>query len=101
MRFRLVNLRTVSIADAALDLDRPDGSTGRFYHVRTTPARISSHVTHVMFVAQRETKCVCVSSEGLVGSLSRLRAVITSAEIDIITGRAHGDRHEGGQPSAG
>ena len=58
----LVNLRTVSISDAALDLDRPDGSTqGGFMDVRTPPARISSHVTHVLVVAQSETKCVCVS----------------------------------------
>ena len=33
---------------------------GRFYHVRTPPARISRHVTHVLVVAQSETKCVCV-----------------------------------------
>ena len=43
-----------------------------FYHVRTPSARVSSHVTHVLVVAQSETKCVCVSgwrglmlSEGL------------------------------------
>ena len=46
----LVNLRTVSISDAALDLDRPDGST----HVGASPARISSHVAHVLLVAQGE-----------------------------------------------
>ena len=61
----LVNLRKVSISDAALDLDRPDGSTqkrlhGRLYHVRTAPARISSYVTHVLVVAQGGTKCVWI-----------------------------------------
>ena len=35
-----------------------------------------------------------------VGGLSRLRAIVTSAEIDIIARRAYGDRHESGQPSA-
>ena len=64
-----VDLRTVSISDAALVLDRPDGSTQGgfmvgFYHVRTAPARISSDVTHVLVVAQSETECVCVSVEG-------------------------------------
>ena len=120
----LANLRTVSISDAALDLDRPDGSTqggrlhGRFHHVRSPPARISSHATHVLVVAQGETKCVCVSGwRGLhderrvgrmrmdqrcvgVGGLSRLRTLITSTEINFIARRAHGDCHEGGQPSA-
>ena len=62
----LVNFRTVSISDAALDLDRPDGSTqeglhGRFHHVSTSPTGISIHVTHVLVIAQSETKCVCVS----------------------------------------
>ena len=61
----LVNLRTVSISDAALDLDRPDGSTqrrlhGRFHHVSASPTRICIHVTHVLVVAQSETKCICV-----------------------------------------
>ena len=63
--YPLVKLRTVSNSDAALDLGRPNGSTQGgfmvgFYHVRTTPARISSHVTHILVVAQSETKCVCV-----------------------------------------
>ena len=35
-----------------------------------------------------------------VGGLSRLRAIVTSAEIDIVARRAYGDRHEGGQPPA-
>ena len=35
-----------------------------------------------------------------VGGLSRLRSIITSTEIDVITSGAHGVRHEGGQPSA-
>ena len=34
---------------------------GRFHHARAPPAGISSHVTHVLVVAQGETKCVCVS----------------------------------------
>ena len=39
MRFPLINLRTVSISDAALDLDRPDGSTqGGFMVGFTTSA---------------------------------------------------------------
>ena len=51
---------------------------------------------------------VFMMSEGLaecewcvgVGSLSRQRAIVTSAEIDIIARRANGDRHESGQPPA-
>ena len=35
-----------------------------------------------------------------VGGLSRLRVIVTSAEIDIIDRRAYGDRHQSGQPSA-
>ena len=113
---QLVNFRTVSISDAALDLDRPDGSTGRlrgpFHHVSAPPTRISSHV---LVVAQSETKCVCVSGwRGFhderrigrmrvdqrclgVGALPRLR---TFEEIDIVARGAHGDHHEGGWPSA-
>ena len=34
---------------------------GRFHHVSAPSKRISSHVSHVMVVAQGETKCVCVS----------------------------------------
>ena len=89
---------------------------GRFHHVRAPPTRISSHVTHVLGVAQSETKCVCFSGwRGLhderrvgrmrmdqrcvgVGGLSRLRPLISSTEINIIARRAPGDRHEGGQP---
>ena len=60
----LVNLRTVSISDAALDLDRPDGSTQGVFmvglHARTSPARVSSNVTYVLIVTQSETKCVCI-----------------------------------------
>ena len=118
----LANHRTVSISDAALDLDRPDGSIqGGFMVGFTTSAlhqQISSRATHVLVVAQGETKCVCVSGwRGLhderrvgrmrmdqrcvgVGGLSRLRTLITSMEINIFASRAHGDRHEGGQPSA-
>ena len=65
----LVDLRTVSISDAALDLDRPDGSTqgrfhGRFYFFRTSSTRISGHVAHVLVIAQSETKRVCVPGCG-------------------------------------
>ena len=117
----LANLHTVSISDAALDLDRPNGSTQGGFMVgftfpRPRPTRISSHVTYVLVVAQGETKCVCVSGwRGLhderrvgrmrmdrrcvgVGGLSRLRTLVTPTEIDIITRRAHGDRHGRGQP---
>ena len=43
----LVNLRTVSISDAALGISR-------------LPTGISIHVTHVLVIAQSETKCICV-----------------------------------------
>ena len=36
-----------------------------------------------------------------VGALPILRTFVTPTEFDNITRRAHGDRHEGGQPSAG
>ena len=61
----LVNLRTVSISDAARLGSSRRFETGRlhgrFYHVRTSPARVGSHVTHVLVVTQSETKCVCIS----------------------------------------
>ena len=59
----LVNLRTVSISGCRTRL----GSTrrfdtgrlhGRFHHVSAPSTRNSSHVLHVMVVAQGETKCV-------------------------------------------
>ena len=58
----LVNLRTVSFSD---DLDRPDGSTQGgfmvgFHHFSTSPTGISIHVTHILVIAQSETKCICV-----------------------------------------
>ena len=61
----LVNLRTVSISDAALNLDRPDGSThGGIMAGFTTSALhqtgISIHVTHILVISQSETKCICV-----------------------------------------
>ena len=37
---------------------------GRVYHVKTSPARISSHVTHVLVIAQSGKECVCVSGWG-------------------------------------
>ena len=61
-----VNLRTVSISDAALDLDRPDGSTQGGFMVGFTTSQlhqqgVSSQVTYILVVTQSETKCVCVS----------------------------------------
>ena len=50
----LVDLRTVSISDAALGLDRPDGSTQGGFMVGFTG------VAHVLLIAQSETKCVCI-----------------------------------------
>ena len=47
---QLVDLRTVSISDAALDLDA--STQGGFM--------ISIHVTHILVIAQSETKCICV-----------------------------------------
>ena len=38
----------------------------------------------------------CVGVSGLSG----LRSIVTPTEINDITRRAHGDRHEGGQPFA-
>ena len=45
---------------------------GRFHHVSTSPTGISIHVTHILVIAQSETKCICISgwrgflmSEGL------------------------------------
>ena len=63
MRFRWLISAQCPFFDAALDLDRPDGSTQGGFMVgfttsRTSPARISSHVTHVLVVAQSETKRV-------------------------------------------
>ena len=112
----LAFLRTVSILDAALGLDCPDGSTqGDFMVGFTTsalhqqgsaamsPMSWSSHTVKrkvSAFVAGE----VFLMSEGLAEcewiGLSRLRTLITSTEIDIITRGAHGDRHEGGKPSA-
>ena len=61
----LVNLRTVSVSDAALGLDLDTGGLhGRFHHVSASPTRISSHVTHVLVVAQGEMKCVCIPDWG-------------------------------------
>ena len=37
---------------------------------------------------------------GVLGSAVRLRAIVTSAEIEIVAHRAYGDRHESGQPPA-
>ena len=119
----LANLRTVSISDAALDLDRPDGSTQGGFMVGFTTSALHQQGSAVMSPKSRssnkvETKCVCVSGwRGLhderrvgrmrmdqlcvgLGGLSRLRTLITSTDINIIARRAHGDRHEGGQPSA-
>ena len=36
-----------------------------------------------------------------IGGLPRLRAIVTSAEIDIVARWAYCDRHESGQPPAG
>ena len=119
----LVNLRTVSISDAALYLDRPDSSTQGGFIVGFTTSELHQQGSASMspiswFIAQSETKCVGVSGwRGLhderrvgrmrmdqrcvgVGGLSRLRTLITLTEINIIARRAHRDRHEGGQPSA-
>ena len=35
-----------------------------------------------------------------IGGLSRLRVIVTSAEIDIVARRAYGDRHDSGLPPA-
>ena len=44
----LVNLRTVSISDAALDLDRPDGSTQGGFMVGFTTSALHQQGTAVM-----------------------------------------------------
>ena len=61
----LVNLRTVSISDAALDLDRPDGSTqGGFMVGFTTPElhqQGSAAMSPMSWSSHKsETKCVCI-----------------------------------------
>ena len=45
-------------------------------------------------------ECEWISGVFGVGDLSKLRDIVTSADIDIIARRAYGDRHESGQPSA-
>ena len=80
--------------------------------------RLNSTSKDHLVVAQSEAKCVCVSGWRVlhderragrmrmdqrcvgVGGLSRLRTLVTPTEIDIVTRRAHGDRHEVGQPPA-
>ena len=65
----LVNLRTV--CGTRLGPSRrfdTEGLHGLFHHVSAPSTRISSHVTHILVIAQSETKCVCVSlmmNEGL------------------------------------
>ena len=61
----LADIRMVSISDAALDLDRPDGSTqgclhGRFYFTGASSARFSGYVAHVLVFAQGEAKRICI-----------------------------------------
>ena len=106
----LVNLRTASISDAALDLDRPDGSTQGGFMVGFTTSALHPQGSAVMspmsWSSHKVKRSVSASLAGEdqrrvgVGSLSRLRTLITSTEINIIARRADGDRHEGGQPSA-
>ena len=113
----LVNLRTVSISDAALDLDRPDGSTQGGFMVGFTMSELhqqgSAAMSPMSWSSHKVKRSVSASlavevfmmSEGLaecegISGLSRLRTLVTPTEIDIITRRAHGDRPEGGQPSA-
>ena len=54
----------------------------------------------VFMMSEGLAECEWISGVLGVGGPSRLRAIITSAEIDIIARRAHGDRHESGQPPA-
>ena len=69
----LANLRTVSISDAALGLDRPGlHDERRVGRMRMDQRRVG------------------------VGGLSRLRTLNTSTEIKIIARRSNGDRHESG-----
>ena len=56
----LVNLRTVSISDAALDLDRPDGSTQGGFMVGFTMSALHQQGINILVIAQSETKCICV-----------------------------------------
>ena len=54
----------------------------------------------VFMMSEGLAECEWISGVLESVRLSRLRTLITSTEIDIITRRAHGDRREGGQRSA-
>ena len=117
----LVNLRTVSISDAALDLDRPDGSTQGGFMVGFTTSALhqqgSASMSPTSWSSHKVKRSVSASLAGEVFMMSEglvecdwisgvLESAVyqdyepSSAEIDIITRRAYGDRHESGQPSA-
>ena len=94
---------------------RPDGSTqGGFMVGFTTsalhqqgsaamsPMSWSSHKVKRSVSTSLAGEVFMMSDQRCVGvGLSRLRTLVASTGIDIITRGAHGDRHEGGQPSAG
>ena len=114
----LVNLRTVSISDAALDLDRPDGSTQGGLMVGFTTSALhqqgSASMSPISWSSHKVKRSVSASlprevfmvSEGLAecewisGVLDSAvyQNTVTSAEVDIVARRAYGDRHESGQP---
>ena len=55
----------------------------------------------VFMMSEGLAECEWISGVLEVSGLSRLRSIITPTEINNITRRAHGDRHEGGRPFAG
>ena len=118
----LADFRTVSISDAALDLDCPDGSTqGGFMVGFTTPElhqQGSAVMSPMSWSSQKVKRSVFTSlarevfmmSEGLA-ECEWISGVLESAiyqdyeprctdEIDNIACGTYGDRHEGGQPFA-
>ena len=120
----LVNLRIVSISDAALDMDRPDGSTQGGFMVGFTTSELhqqgSAAMSPMSWSSHKVKRSVSASLAGEVFMVSEGLAecewisgvlesavcqdydpTVTPTEIDIITRRARGDRRGGGQPSAG
>ena len=102
----LVNLRTVSISDAALDLDRPDRSTQGGFVVGFTTSALHQQGLAVMspmsWSSHKVKRSVSASLAGEVFMMSEVLAANGSAVCwgRRFARRACGDRHEGGQPSA-
>ena len=120
---QLVNLRTGSISDAALDLDRPDGSTQGGFMVGFTTSALhqqgSAYMSPISWSSHKVRRSVSASLAGDVFMMSEglaecewISGVLESAvyqdydpslhrrKIGVIARGAHGGRHESGRPPA-